>query len=936
MSAMTSAAQAMENAVRSAMNGVIDALNSAISLFNSSIGQLTGKIGQVGQLTAGGTTAGAGNTFDTANGVAPYKAPTNLPMTSGHGSNAAQIAGALEGQGFSKVAIAGILSNLGAESGGQTLSGISTTAVNPTSGAYGIAQWLGDRKTNEASYAAIHHEAPSSLAAQVGYLVQELRTGYHSTFVEIQNAKSPQQAAMLFETMFEKAGAGAVANHQTLAAQAYAMLGGSSGGGGSGGGGGGSGSSSAAINALMNPAAAGGKAIMRYVNHKPVGVMTEAEWQAYQAAHPTSVRSLLYANPFPGGAQQGRTDMGVDFSATPGSAVDAIGAGVVTAIIKNWYKGQPLIEERLTSGPNKGQYVYYAEQIKSLVNIGQQVKAGQRIGTVAQQGTGLELGFGAAGGKTLAQATTGYHEGQVTPAGQAFAQFLKSIGSGTYTSTSGGITTGGGTNFGAIAAQAIQTFIANLQKAANALITTYQNLEQSGTVKTLTKALGVGTGGGTSTKLDKAIERLPAAATFHQIDMALGKITSPIAARSPQEQAAGTLVAEFRGSGLMTLAKELKSQWVAAIATLSQELYAEQVLKDGELLNLQATQMRDQTTLQQNADAAALTVVKAVQQKQNDALSAQVTSVRDMTQIVTDRLAAMAQRVEDSMQQAADAAAGVVSGINDQTQIQVDVLGERGLYGLNLVAQKLQVQADETKAFWDQQINIAKLNVDTVTAQLHTQIQTAQLNLNQITVLQDQRVALAQQSDDTVRIVQLGRIAAAQAHADAVTLHFDTSVVGPAQIAVDMNATAPKAQQDVYAAILRKATGQAGIGEGKAGAALEKTTANANEIIGGADEALAETTTKAGIAIGKAQQTVATITGNATLAIAGANAAYQGVTDAASIAEAIATGAVSVAGATASTQFAGTGTTVNVYGVPTENAAAIADAISWVARTQLY
>src|SRR6185437_12301653 len=160
---------------------------------------------------------------------------------------------------------------------------------------------------------------------------------------------------------------------------------------------------------------------------------------------PKSIRELLYANPFAGdsGVTQGRTDMGVDFTAPAGSKIGAIGAGRITDIIANWFKGQPLVEEQLTSGPDKGKFVYYAEQLNALVKQGQQVRAGQAIGTVASSGTGLELGFGAPGGKTLAQATTGYHEGQITPAGQAFNKFLQSIGSGRYETVKGGVVTGG-------------------------------------------------------------------------------------------------------------------------------------------------------------------------------------------------------------------------------------------------------------------------------------------------------------------------------------------------------------------------------------------------------------------------------------------------------------------------------------------------------------
>lgn len=45
-----------------------------------------------------------------------------------------------------------------------------------------------------------------------------------------------------------------------------------------------------------------------------------------------------------------------------------------------------------------------------------------------KSGTCLETGWSAADGATLAQATTGYTEGQVTRSGVSFAHFLSSLG----------------------------------------------------------------------------------------------------------------------------------------------------------------------------------------------------------------------------------------------------------------------------------------------------------------------------------------------------------------------------------------------------------------------------------------------------------------------------------------------------------------------------
>lgn len=128
-------------------------------------------------------------------------------------------------------------------------------------------------------------------------------------------------------------------------------------------------------------------------------------------------------SPLPGVTKWERTDQGVDASAKPGSPVRAIVSGVVSAIIPNWYQGQPAVVIDSPNLPGGATGIYYAEQLSPNVHVGQHLNAGEQIGTVAQQGTGLEIGF-SKGVLTLAQATGGYVEGQVTHAGELMRQFL--------------------------------------------------------------------------------------------------------------------------------------------------------------------------------------------------------------------------------------------------------------------------------------------------------------------------------------------------------------------------------------------------------------------------------------------------------------------------------------------------------------------------------
>ena len=136
-----------------------------------------------------------------------------------------------------------------------------------------------------------------------------------------------------------------------------------------------------------------------------------------------------YVNPLGGDRYHtGRTDMGVDFCLRRGEPVRALGDGVVVGINPNWFRRQPYLWYQLLDGPYAGAYVYVAEQITRLAPVGARLTAGQPLAYYKRSGTCLEMGWSAAGGRTLAQATTGYHEAQITRAGVSFARLLMSLG----------------------------------------------------------------------------------------------------------------------------------------------------------------------------------------------------------------------------------------------------------------------------------------------------------------------------------------------------------------------------------------------------------------------------------------------------------------------------------------------------------------------------
>lgn len=153
----------------------------------------------------------------------------------------------------------------------------------------------------------------------------------------------------------------------------------------------------------------------------------KVEGESSASSLPESSLGAGYVNPVPGG-KAGRTDMGVDVTGTVGQPIRAIAKSRVVGIQQNWYAGQPFVWMEILEGKLKGQFWYAAEQITPAVKANDVVQKGQAIGHYAPTGTALELGLATKSGQTLAKATTGYTEGQVTVAGKTWRKILSELG----------------------------------------------------------------------------------------------------------------------------------------------------------------------------------------------------------------------------------------------------------------------------------------------------------------------------------------------------------------------------------------------------------------------------------------------------------------------------------------------------------------------------
>ena len=135
-----------------------------------------------------------------------------------------------------------------------------------------------------------------------------------------------------------------------------------------------------------------------------------------------------YINPLRYVTRWERTDQGVDAVMPVGAPILAPSRIKILAIEPDWYAGQPLVYWELLEGADAGKVQYVAEQITNIARPGSILTQGQTIATFAPSGTAIEFGWSTVNGITLAMATTGYEEGQVTPAGVSIRAWLNALG----------------------------------------------------------------------------------------------------------------------------------------------------------------------------------------------------------------------------------------------------------------------------------------------------------------------------------------------------------------------------------------------------------------------------------------------------------------------------------------------------------------------------
>lgn len=111
------------------------------------------------------------------------------------------------GKGLEPIHAAGIVGNFIVESGSDP---IDPTAENGR-GAYGIAQWLGGRRTNLENFANTAGRDPAALDTQLDFSWEELQGSEANSLNKLQATTTVEDAAIAWEKFYERSGGALVA-----------------------------------------------------------------------------------------------------------------------------------------------------------------------------------------------------------------------------------------------------------------------------------------------------------------------------------------------------------------------------------------------------------------------------------------------------------------------------------------------------------------------------------------------------------------------------------------------------------------------------------------------------------------------------------------------------------------------------------------------------
>jgi hypothetical protein len=892
---------AMEKATEKAANAIIDALNKAKQVVED-----TASLGVIPLLQATGVIHGS---------VVP-----NIPHVSGSSGTgftqkqeeenekegtptaAARSVTSLQNLGIGSAASRGVVKALMGETNKDLEKGASEEGKE---GAYGIAQWLGPRRAGLEAFAKSKKQPKSSLEVQLEYLAKELKGPEHGTLTALQHAHGTNEAAGIFIKNFERPENAAGVEQRAAGYSAP------------------SGSSNAALQKQKEEQEHG-----------------KAKKTAAALGIPTAVATMLstaqalIGAPYTSGGGHGSS------ANDPIEMLKKIGvdcSGFVSKVLSNktgLSSLSGLTTEGLASSPA------LAKGAGKYVTLYDHANAGSQSHVIADiLGKWFESGGGPKGVHEMSKA-----EVTATLQGGGFQVLHPKADNAP---VKGGLTTASAT-----AGSGVFTQIANAEAAATAALmasakkmlgegTGRGNLEsaiQSGGVPQLEKILGVSTAGKAGTTLSRVLGGYGGKDLSQR---SLEGTVMPTLAKSaegtPTGKAFDRMVAELRAThvaGMVTLANDLTQAHKQALADLGRELYAVTQEKQAAALTNEATELKDRTTQATNTAAKQLDIVKAEATRQTDAMQAATKQVEDATQQMKDSFSEMVEAVGLATQKMSDAASGEVTKTQDQTAIKVAELAERGKYGLDLIAQKLEVQLDQMKAQYDVQIDQAKMALDQAKISGQQLIAEKQQQTDLVQAHEDLLAAAAQAQADNQAVTSAITLSMAQGTIDAIQLAADGRI-DTALLASVMVATGTKAQQDAAKGFETVLKGKEAFAVAGAESALHVAEGAANAANTSAQTAYAVAQAQGAQAVADAQQALAAAEGSAHIAIANAEQGLGAIEGTAHVAEAGLEGKLAIERERSQTQYAGSGLTVQMYGMDYGNAEANANALTWALTHQL-
>jgi hypothetical protein len=307
---------------------------------------------------------------------------------------AAQMVRYLESEGISPDGAAGIVGNLQQESG-----------LNPTEPGGGLAQWNPGWWLELVSYDNSVGQNSNTVSGQLMYIVAELHSDYSWLLNDLNSATSPQQAAIMWETGYEKCSG--VTGWMQVTPGSLCMS---------------ENRQQYAVNALEAAGGTPAGGSMQLASYSP-GQMCNSSYMLTGSI-------AGYTNPFSQakGISWSRTDQGVDACMQPASPLLAFAPSRYIQFVSDFYDGQPAMVLQVTSGPLVGKDWYWSEQITPTIGVGQTVAAGQTVATYAPNGTCIEIGWWDVDAGRPLGGVEGYTDGYSTPAGADFRYLLKALG----------------------------------------------------------------------------------------------------------------------------------------------------------------------------------------------------------------------------------------------------------------------------------------------------------------------------------------------------------------------------------------------------------------------------------------------------------------------------------------------------------------------------